>query len=95
MATTKLLGYVELAELLGISVESARTYNGRAQLHRRQAEETGDASLIRPGDLPAPDQVFGKSPVWEEKTIDRWLKNRPGQGVNLDTKSLPKVKPRT
>lgn len=94
MANTKLLGYAELAELLGISVESARTYNGRAQLHRRQAEEQGDPSIIRPGDLPAPDQVFGKSPVWEEKTIARWMRNRPGQGVNLDTKPVPKVKPR-
>lgn len=89
MATTKYLGYDELAEKLGISVNSARTYNGRAQRHRRQAEETGDQTLVRPGDLPEPDKYFGNSPVWKEATIDRWLKNRPGQGVNLDAKVKP------
>lgn len=94
MAHTKLLGYEELAEKLGISVDSARTYNGRAHRHRRMAEKHNDPSLIRPGDLPEPDAYFGQSPVWKESTIDRWIKNRPGQGVNVDTRPIPKLRPK-
>jgi hypothetical protein len=75
-----LLGYEELAETLGIGLESARAYNARAVDHRRKAARTGDPSHIRPGDLPEPDAYFGQSPVWRRDTIDRWNAARPGRG---------------
>lgn len=37
------------------------------------------------GELPEPDRVFGRSPVWKPKTILEF--ERPGQGARTD---LPK-----
>lgn len=81
MATTSKtpLDYAALAEKLGVSVASVRTYNERARAHRALAAETGDASHILPGDLPEPDGRFGQSPYWFESTISKWMKKRPGQ----------------
>jgi hypothetical protein len=31
--------------------------------------------------MPEPDEIFGRSPAWKPKTIDRWLRRRPGKGV--------------
>lgn len=33
------------------------------------------------GDMPPPDRTIGRTPVWLRDTIDRWLAERPGQGV--------------
>jgi hypothetical protein len=35
----------------------------------------------RPGDFPAPDQHFARTPVWLEATVDTWATNRPGRGA--------------
>lgn len=32
------------------------------------------------GDIPPPDEYVGRTPLWKQKTIDEWLKNRPGHG---------------
>lgn len=80
MATTSTpLGYAELAEKLGVTIGTVRTYNERARAHRAKAAETGDVTHILQGDLPEPDGRFGQSPYWHESTINRWLKERPGQ----------------
>ena len=34
----------------------------------------------RDGILPEPDMV-GRTPTWDRKAIDRWKRNRPGQGA--------------
>ncbi|WP_435601282.1 helix-turn-helix transcriptional regulator [Streptomyces sp. C10-9-1] len=36
----------------------------------------------RRGELPEPDAVFGRSPVWKPETIIRF--QRPGQGARTD-----------
>lgn len=33
------------------------------------------------GDMPEPDIMLGASPGWLPKTIEAWIKNRPGRGV--------------
>ncbi|UGL61961.1 DNA binding protein [Arthrobacter phage EastWest] len=85
-ATSKILDYAALAEKLGVSVGTVRTYNERARAHRQKAAETGDDSHILVGDLPAPDGRFGQSPYWNESTINRWMKKRPGQDWAAGTK---------
>jgi hypothetical protein len=87
-----LLDYEELAEYLGIGIESARAYQSRAVQHRKMAARTGDPSHIRPGDLPEPDRYAGQSPLWFRSTIDRWNANRPGRG-NV-TSPVPVVRAR-
>lgn len=80
MAKAKIFDLSSLADHLGVGLTSARTYNNRAAQNRRKAEETGDASHILPGDLPAPDGYVGQSPYWNESTIRHWEENRPGRG---------------
>lgn len=100
MATTnkpdKLIGYEELAELLGLTLESARAYNARATHHRKLAAERSDPNYVRPGDLPEPDHYFGQSPAWFESTIKKWDEARPGRG-NITTPpptgQIPKARP--
>ncbi len=31
------------------------------------------------GDLPQPDMMFGRSPVWRAETIREWMVRRPGR----------------
>jgi hypothetical protein len=80
MPRTNIIGISELADLLGIGILSARAYNTRAALHRKEAREKNNPDLVRPGDLPIPDGRFGNSPYWEEATINKWLEQRPGRG---------------
>ena len=100
MATTnkpdKLIGYEELAAMLGLTLESARAYNARATHHRKQAARFNDPNYIRPGDLPEPDHYFGQSPAWFESTIKAWDEARPGRGnmtTPAPTGDLPKARP--
>lgn len=83
MTTMKTPTYIDLrtaAGRTGINYRTLRNYHHRAERHRRLAEQENDPSYIRPGDLPKPDDKFGRSPVWYPQTIDNWLANRPGQG---------------
>lgn len=70
----KLLDLAGVADHLGVTYKTVRSYHGGAM--RRRA-----AGTAKPGDMPAPDEHFGRTPVWKATTIDRWLAQRPGQGV--------------
>ncbi|MGW4042969.1 helix-turn-helix transcriptional regulator [Streptomyces sp. NPDC004721] len=39
------------------------------------------------GELPEPDNVFGRSPVWKPATIINF--QRPGQGARTDLRETP------
>jgi len=43
------------------------------------------------GELPEPDRMFGRSPVWKPSTIIEF--QRPGQGARTDLKDAPPDKP--
>lgn len=73
MAKPKLWGYVEVADRAGITLKMTRTYLARARKNRRDGAP-------RPGDMPEPDVTVGISPAWSPETIEKWLRNRPGQG---------------
>ena len=64
------LTLTELAARAGMKYGSLRTLRGR-QLARYRAGATP-----APWDLPEPDKVFGKSPVWSTTTGDAWIKAR-------------------
>lgn len=63
----------EIAERAGITVGSARTYHKRATANRA----IGDP---RPGDLPAPQIRLGRTPGWDDETVEEWLRTRPRAG---------------
>lgn len=70
----KVLTLPDIAAEIGVGVDSIRVYHQRAARNRR-------AGAPRPGDLPEPDQIIGRSPVWHEKTIENWISRRPGRGA--------------
>lgn len=70
-----------VAELAGVQYRTMRNYHQAAERNRRLAEKHQDDEFIRPGDLPAPDEIFGRSPVWKRSTINAWLRERPGRGA--------------
>ena len=77
MTETKTETYLtieDVARVIGVGVDSMRVYHQRAARNRR-------ASKPRPGDLPPPDETFGRSPVWTESTISAWIDARPGRGA--------------
>ena len=77
-----LLTLADIAEEIGVTVDSIRVYHQRATKNRRAGTE-------RPGDLPEPDDVFGRSPVWHRSTIRRWIDRRPGRGAGGGRKPSP------
>lgn len=85
MTTPTLLDLRAAAEVAEVKYRTMRNYHQTAERHRRLAEESGDTTLIRPGDLPPPDGVpggvIGRSPVWKLSTIKKWMRDRPGRGV--------------
>lgn len=81
MTAPTLLDLGRAAEVAGVRYRTMRNYHQTAERHRREAENTGNPNLVRPGDLPAPDDVYGRSPVWKLSTINRWLRERPGRGA--------------
>lgn len=59
----------QIAEILGVEAVSVRTYHQNAQRNRREGR-------VRRADMPTPDMVFGRSPVWKPTTIKKWLPKR-------------------
>lgn len=74
MTATNYLTLPDIAARIDVGVDSIRVYHQRAAKNRR-------AGSPRPGDLPAPDNTFGRSPVWTEQTVADWIAARPGRGV--------------
>lgn len=68
------LDTLEVARMVGVTYNTVRYYLQQARANRR-------AGTPKQGDLPEPDRVFGRSPVWRRSTITRWLAARPGQGA--------------
>jgi hypothetical protein len=87
MTAPTLLDLRAAAEVAEVQYRTMRNYHQTAERHRRLAEEArkrGEKNperFVRPGDLPPPDEVYGRSPVWKLSTINRWLRERPGRGV--------------
>lgn len=76
MATT-FVTLEQIAERADVLVDTARTMHKRSTRNRA-------AGTVRPGDLPAPDVVLGKTPGWATTTIDTWIQNRPRARRNRD-----------
>jgi predicted DNA-binding transcriptional regulator AlpA len=71
---TDYLDYYGVSERTGIGVPTLRRYLTKARANRAAGTPTDS-------DMPEPDAMFGRSPAWKPRTIDRWLKRRPGKGV--------------
>lgn len=60
---------VEIAEAIGVKPMSARMFHQQAERRRREGTS-------RPSDMPPPDRVIGRTPVWNAETIKPWIANR-------------------
>lgn len=74
MTSPQLLDLKAVAELVGVSYRTIRNYHQVAERRRREKD-------VHAGDLPEPDDTFGRSPVWKRSTILAWQRHRPGQGA--------------
>lgn len=72
--TQNLLDYKALSEYTGIAEPVLRKYLSIARTRREEGEDTRS-------DIPEPDVIIGRSPAWDQKTVDKWLAGRPGKGV--------------
>ncbi|WNO25890.1 helix-turn-helix DNA binding domain protein [Arthrobacter phage Altadena] len=72
------LDYDEIAERLGVTASTIRTYQKRANANRR-------AGAARDVDLPEPVRRVGQSPLWSEAEIEAWMETRENR--NLDKRS--------
>jgi hypothetical protein len=93
LAPNELIDFRGVADMANIQLSSARAYHSSAKFRRKEADRTGNKKLVRPGDLPEPDDQHGQSPVWRVKTIRKWLEDRPGQGVYKGRHGRQKVVP--
>ena len=74
MTVARLLDMRAIADRLGVKEKSVRHYHAMAERRRREDNP-------KPGDMPPPDDRFGRTPVWKASTIRRWEAARPGRGV--------------
>ncbi|MFG3157291.1 hypothetical protein ACGF7W_35235 [Streptomyces sp. NPDC048219] len=63
-----------VAAKIGVTAETVRMYL------KRTRKRIAEGQSVRPQDLPLPDGQFGRSPAWQQSTIDAWISNRPGRG---------------
>lgn len=78
--TDQAVTWYDIAAETGISVRSLRTIKYRSDHNRRLAADTGDASHVKPGDLPEPAgylRAKGRPgrprPYWNRSDIDAWI----------------------
>lgn len=76
----KLLDLRAFAEKAGVQYSTMRKYHQRAQQRRREHE--ADPSVeVAEWMLPEPDATVGQSPVWFERTAQKWIDKRPRAGA--------------
>lgn len=80
MGGSDYLDLAAIAALLGVQVNTAQVYHKRAVRGRREGTS-------KPWDMPEPDAVFGRSPVWREATVKAWLAARPGTNTEAATEA--------
>lgn len=68
-ALASLLTLADIAALTGLTVASVRTYHTDASRRRREGKSL-------PQDLPAPDAVIVRTPVWTAESIEKWQEAR-------------------
>lgn len=85
MANDSFMDFTAIADRIGVKVTAVRTYHKKATDNRLHGDE-------RVGDLPPPDQHFGRTPVWKTSTIEEWIERRPGHGFRLPP-NLPPSSP--
>lgn len=67
------LDYAAISDLTGLNVRSLRAMQGRAR-QRLKVNASTDS------DMPMPDDVIGRTPLWKKETILQWrskVKSKP------------------
>jgi hypothetical protein len=79
-----------MAEAAGMGLPSFRVSLTRARSRR-------ESGVFFPTDVPEPDIVFGRSPVWKTATLDTWIAARRDGGLRFreDGEVEPNADPST
>lgn len=78
--TQKVVDLRAFAKLAGLEYSTMRKYHQRAA-QRRAEVAAGTADSVAEWMLPAPDAVVGRTPMWFERTANKWIANRPRAGA--------------
>lgn len=65
-----------MAEAAGMGLPSFRVSLTRARSRR-------ESGVFFPTDVPEPDIVFGRSPVWKMSTLENWITARRDGGLRF------------
>ncbi|OAZ40964.1 hypothetical protein A9Z40_03210 [Microbacterium arborescens] len=80
MGDSDYLDLAAIAARLGVQPNTAGVYHKRAARNRREG-------TTKAWDMPPPDAVFGRSPVWREATVEAWIALRPGTNTEAATEA--------
>lgn len=69
-----------VAEILGVTPAYVMTQRSRQRKRMEEARAQGVAVAAKPGDIPEPDLVLDKKPLWERATIVKFAATRPNPG---------------
>lgn len=64
----------DFAAEMGWAIKTARNRHHEANRNRANNQ-------VGPHDMPAPDHIIGRTPLWKPATISAYKKARPGQGA--------------
>jgi hypothetical protein len=73
-------------------VELSTVYRNNTLARKRRA-----ASILKPGDMPEPDETVGQTPMWLMSAYRAWDASRPGRGAGAGrpaTRTGPRVRHR-
>ncbi|MGQ3384496.1 hypothetical protein [Glutamicibacter sp. TV12E] len=70
----------DVAEIMGVSARYVTTQRSRQQKRINDARANGLDDSPKPGEIPEPELVLDRKPIWERATIERWQATRPDPG---------------
>lgn len=73
----------DVAAVSGLGVGSVRVMVARSRARREQGRALST-------DIPAPDVMVYRSPLWSRETIAAWLQRREDAGLVIKSKKAPK-----
>ena len=82
LATLNVMTTGDVADVSGLGVGSVRVMVARARARREEGRAL-------PTDIPAPDVMVYRSPLWTRETIAAWLQRREEAGLTTSKTAKP------
>ena len=80
MDHAQLIDVKTVAQIMGVTRRYVDMQRSRQKKRIAEEKAAGLAGEPRPSDIPDPELVVGRSPLWRRETIVRWNATRPSPG---------------